>query len=189
MAKKIMLNLGCGNVGLGNESLKGFINVDLEGKKQKDFVKADVRDLPFPDNYADYILAREVLEHIPFLNIMNTLVEWVRVLKPGGRMVITSPNFNLMAHDFLNTKFSFKDFHSMARGFYGSQRSKYDIHLTPINPEFLNYLMQQLPVTGEIKSFAKGTRPPSYPGYKSQPDHVFRYGVVHVDAKKWEKQF
>jgi len=183
MGKKIMLNLGC-----GNEILKGFINVDIEGEKQKGFVKADVRDLPFPDNYADYILAREVLEHIPLLNIMNVLVEWIRVLKPGGRIVITCPCFSLMAQDFLNAKFNFKEFYEMARGFYGCQRSKYDIHLTPITPEFLNYCLQQLPVKGTIKSIPRGTQPTEYPGYKPQVDHVYRYGVVHVDAIKWEKQ-
>ena len=185
MGKEIIfLNLGC-----GSELLKSpFINVDLEGKKQKGFVKADVRDLPFPDNYADYILAREVLEHIPLLNVMNTLVEWVRVLKPGGRMVITCPNFNLMALDFLHTKFNFKEFHDMSRGFYGSQRSKYDIHLTPINPEFLNYLLQQLPVKGEIKSYPRGSKAIEYPGYKPGQYDVYRFGVVHADCKKWEKQ-
>ena len=182
--KPVQLNLGSGST-----LLKDFINVDIAYKlKAKNYVEADIRDLPFPDNYADYILARQVLEHIPFLNVMNTLVEWVRVLKPGGRMVITCPNFNLMCQDFLNTEFNFQDFYEASKGFYGNQSHEHDFHITPINPEFLTYLLGQLPVKGTIKSYSRGSECVSYPGYKFPKGHVYRFGEIHADVTKWDKQ-
>lgn len=173
------------NVGSGRKLLKDFINVDLGYDfKDKNFVKADVRDLPFKDNTFDYILARQVLEHINFLNVPNTLHEWIRVLKPGGRMVITCPNFTMMAQDWLNSEFSINGAYEMTQGFYGNQMGDYETHLSPITPEILSFYLQQEPVKGSIKSYPRGSKVMSYPGYKMPKNHVYRYGEVHVDVTK-----
>jgi len=47
-------------------------------------------DLPFPIDHFDYVSACHVLEHIP--NPKLTLVEWARVLKPAGCLLIVVPN-------------------------------------------------------------------------------------------------
>jgi ubiquinone/menaquinone biosynthesis C-methylase UbiE len=180
MGKTVKINLGS-----GRDLLKGFINVDKGYDfKDKNFIKADVRDLPFHDNYADYILARQVLEHINFLNVPNTLHEWIRVLKPGGRMVITCPNFNLMAKDWLETPFEIQEAYEMTQGLYGNQMGDYEIHLSPITPEILDFYLQREPVKGTIKSYAKFTKVVKYPGYNPPKDHGYRYGEVHVDVRK-----
>jgi len=178
--KKIQLNLGCGRT-----LLKGFINVDKGYDfKDKSFVKADVRDLPFPDNYADYILARQVLEHITFLHVPNTLHEWIRVLKPGGRMVITCPNFSLMAKDWLETPFNIQEAYEMNQGLYGNQMGEYETHLSPITPEILNFYLRHEPVKGKIRSYKRFTHVVKYPGYEPPDGHGYRYGEVHVDLIK-----
>ena len=46
--------------------------------------------LPFPDGKFDLILSHEVLEHVE--NDRKAVAEMVRVLKPGGRMVVFAPN-------------------------------------------------------------------------------------------------
>lgn len=178
--RKKNLNLGC-----GRKLLKGFINVDLGYDfKDKNFVKADVRELPFPDNYADYILARQVLEHITFLNVPNALHEWIRVLKPGGRMVITCPNFDLMAEDWLKTEFTINGAYEMSQGLFGNQMGDYEIHLSPITPKLLSFYLQQEPVKGDIKSYPKGSPAIQYPGYQNMKGRVLRYGEVHCDITK-----
>ena len=84
------LNLGC-----GDKILPGYINVDVAGSRQgrKPDVLCDLRRLkPFADNEIDEILSVHVVEHFWRWEIVDVLKEWVRVLKPGGQMVIECPN-------------------------------------------------------------------------------------------------
>jgi SAM-dependent methyltransferase len=54
-------------------------------------VRADLRALPFPDAYFDRVIASEVLEHIH--DDVTAMAELSRVLRPGGRAVVTVPRF------------------------------------------------------------------------------------------------
>ena len=46
---------------------------------------------PFKDNFFDFVVFTEVLEHLPQAPL-HALGEIYRVLKPGGRVIITTPN-------------------------------------------------------------------------------------------------
>ncbi len=46
--------------------------------------------LPYPDNFFDLVLSHEVIEHVQDDHL--AAAEMVRVLKPGGRIVIFAPN-------------------------------------------------------------------------------------------------
>jgi 2-polyprenyl-3-methyl-5-hydroxy-6-metoxy-1,4-benzoquinol methylase len=48
--------------------------------------------MPFPDNSFDLVIFTEVLEHIAITNPHVILGEIRRVLRPGGRMVLSTPN-------------------------------------------------------------------------------------------------
>jgi SAM-dependent methyltransferase len=84
------IGIGCGN------DYKEFIGIDKGNYGQQ--IKRDLRrGLPFSDETVDYILADNILEHIPvndhfgeddFAFIMN---ECLRVLKPGGKMEVITP--------------------------------------------------------------------------------------------------
>jgi SAM-dependent methyltransferase len=49
-----------------------------------------VNPLPFPDNHFDYVFSIEGIEH--FVNPWTFTLELCRVLKPGGRLLISTPN-------------------------------------------------------------------------------------------------
>lgn len=65
------------------------------------FVAADVGRLPFPDDSFDKIVAAEVVEHLA--DDVAGVGELARVLRPGGRLVVTVPHANYpVAWDPLN---------------------------------------------------------------------------------------
>ncbi len=51
--------------------------------------QADIQNLPFPDDHFDWAMANHVLEHVP--DDKKALLEMFRVLKPGGRALLTVP--------------------------------------------------------------------------------------------------
>lgn len=93
----IRLNIGC-----GKRIEKGWINIDKYGSwcKEAPDVDADIRALPFPDGYADEAKAIHVLEHFYLWETHEVLAEWVRVLKPGGKLAIEVPCLDKVV-DFL----------------------------------------------------------------------------------------
>jgi SAM-dependent methyltransferase len=103
-AGKRVLDAGCGTgYGLamllaeGPESVTG---VDLSeeavaeaGRRLGDdaeLVRADVRDLPFEEDSFDMVVCFEVIEHVE--RQRDALDELKRVLRPGGMLLISSPN-------------------------------------------------------------------------------------------------
>lgn len=53
----------------------------------------DITSIPLPDGALDAILCTEVIEHV--VDPMTVLAEFHRLLKPGGRLLITAP---LLSH-------------------------------------------------------------------------------------------
>lgn len=95
----LRLNLGC-----GNKILPGYVNVDVAPTRAgiTPDVICDLRDLSeFDDSSADEILSVHVIEHFWRWEIDDLLREWVRVLKPGARMVIECPNLGAACEAFL----------------------------------------------------------------------------------------
>lgn len=55
--------------------------------------RADIMDrVPVPDAYADYIICQEGVEH--FSDQFRAYKEFNRVLKPGGKLIITTPSYS-----------------------------------------------------------------------------------------------
>ena len=52
---------------------------------------ADIKSLPFPDDFFDMVICSEVLEHIPDHEIAAD--EIVRVLKPGKNLAVSVPRY------------------------------------------------------------------------------------------------
>jgi len=95
----IRLNLGC-----GDKILHGYTNVDVvqeRAGRQPDVI-CDIRKLHvFEDNYCDEILAVHVIEHFWRWEVEEIIKEWIRILKPGGKMILACPNIQSACEEFL----------------------------------------------------------------------------------------
>ncbi len=104
-----ILNIGCGTGGTIRmlEQFGTVYNVDVSDealrlmKKNgfKNLYKVDGIDLPFEKNSFDLVAAFDVLEHIE--DDQAALKEWYRVLKRGGKVMITVPAYSWLwsGHD------------------------------------------------------------------------------------------
>jgi ubiquinone/menaquinone biosynthesis C-methylase UbiE len=60
--------------------------------KKIEILQGSVHQMPFPSNSFDKIILTEVLEHVP--QEQKALDELFRILKPGGLIAVTVPNYN-----------------------------------------------------------------------------------------------
>ena len=95
----------------------------------------DIVNVPEPDASFDVILCSEVFEHLP--DALKVLDEFARLLKPGGKLIVTAP-FASLVH--------FAP-HHFATGF---SRYWYEWHL-PLR----NFDIQELTPNGDWFSYAK----------------------------------
>lgn len=86
---KLKLHLAC-----GEDYKEGYVNSDLYplGTAKVDAI-FDAKIVPYEDNTVDEILASHVIEHFHFKEGIEVLKEWCRVLKPGGKLVVETPDF------------------------------------------------------------------------------------------------
>jgi predicted SAM-dependent methyltransferase len=126
LEKKLMLNLGS-----GDKRLKNYVNIDSRKECNPDVV-CDIRKLPYEDNSVDRILASDILEHIGRLEVEKTLREWYRVLKPGGILIIKTPNVDTIIDAYQVKKIPFEE---LVRKLFGNQMYVEDTHKTGFNPE------------------------------------------------------
>jgi predicted SAM-dependent methyltransferase len=81
------LHIGCGDHGLA-----GWLNTDFF-PASRDIVFLDAtRPLPFKDETFAYVFSEHMIEHIPYGDGLTLLAECYRVLIPGGKIRISTPD-------------------------------------------------------------------------------------------------
>jgi predicted SAM-dependent methyltransferase len=84
--------------------LNGWLNTDFY-PMTKNIVFLDVTEpFPFKDNTFDYILNSHLIEHITFNDGQFMINECHRVLKPGGKLRIGTPDLDVIIELFIQKK-------------------------------------------------------------------------------------
>jgi predicted SAM-dependent methyltransferase len=80
------------HIGCQSHVIAGWLNVDIT-PKLKDIVLMDaVQTFPFRENTFHYVFTEHMIEHVSLKDGINLINESFRVLKPGGRLRISTPD-------------------------------------------------------------------------------------------------
>lgn len=99
-----ILDIGCGiasyTLPLATQTAGAIVGIDVTPQVLKTairavpenvrFVAADASRLPFPDQSIDAVVGNAILHHLP---LEVAIPEFLRVLRPGGRICFAEPNF------------------------------------------------------------------------------------------------
>lgn len=87
-------------INIDTEPLQDFAKI--EGYK---FYHYDIKhDLPYPDNWVDYIFTSHLIEHLTYEEALKFLKETKRVLKHDGIMRISTPDAKLLINKYNNNQ-------------------------------------------------------------------------------------
>jgi ubiquinone/menaquinone biosynthesis C-methylase UbiE len=101
-------------------------------------IVSDILAIPVPDVSFDIILCTEVLEHVP--NPRLAIKEMLRILKPGGRLIVTAPFCSL-------THFAPYHFYTgFNKYFYEDVLKEYGCSIDELVPsgDWFDYVSQEL---------------------------------------------
>jgi len=128
----IRVHLGC-----GVKRLDGWIHVDAQPQPLLDHQTTVDNLYMFQDNTVDEIYACHVLEHVGRKEVASVLREWNRILKDGGIIRISVPDFDAVVTHYQEHR-SLEDIMGLV---VGGQRDEFDFHCVLFNFQSMQHLL------------------------------------------------
>lgn len=94
--RPLHLDIGCGQNKRGAE----WVGVDTHEAAD---ITAPMWAVPLPDACADAIYSSHALEHVMKAQVIPTLREWRRLLRPGGELTLRVPDLEWCVHNWVRT--------------------------------------------------------------------------------------
>jgi len=92
------LHLGC-----GKRFLPGFYHIDIEPFPHVDLVTSIDKLSSIESGTAEIIYSSHAFEYFSRGESHEVLAEWLRVLRPGGQLMLVVPNFRMLVEIYLET--------------------------------------------------------------------------------------
>ena len=125
------------HLGSGMRYIPGWVHVDAVDLPHID-VRHEVNRLPmFPNGSASVIYCCHVLEHFYRSEARQTLLEWYRILKPGGLLRIAVPDFEAITEVYSKNK----NLNEVLGLLFGRQDFLYNFHYTVFDYATLSTLL------------------------------------------------
>jgi predicted SAM-dependent methyltransferase len=123
---------------IGGEEVKyGWKILNAQSKPGVDFI-GDITDLSsFQENSFEEIYASHVLEHVRQSEVIDSLKGINRILFKGGKLYISVPDLDILAHSFLSPWLSPAEKYHVMRLIFGGQVDEFDYHYFGWNQQFL----------------------------------------------------
>lgn len=144
----VNIHLGCGRV-----DHPAFVNVDVAPFAHIHHVHAVERLPMFPNEAASLIYVCHCLEHVSFLDIPAVLEEWKRVLKPGGILRISVPDFDCILAIY---EAFHHDIAAIEKTLMGGQNYPANFHKAVFNRAYLTRLLEAAGFTN-VRAWTPGS--------------------------------
>lgn len=130
----MILDLGCGYYTMPFKDK--CLRVDARKIVNPDVI-SDFKYLPFKSETAEEIYASHILEHCSKEETFSVLKDWLRVLKPDGKVSITVPNLEWACLQVANGNMT----EDVYKVFYGGQDYRENFHNCGFTPKSLKNLL------------------------------------------------
>ncbi|MHC4117839.1 MAG: class I SAM-dependent methyltransferase [Planctomycetota bacterium] len=134
---KVLLHIGCGKT-----NSPEFINIDAQPLAHVHIVTDDITSLTdFSTGTVELVYMCHILEHIKKNDLKKVLAEMKRVLKDGGVLRISVPDFDKLLEVY---NASGKDTNAISNQLMGGQDHEYNIHYCIFNHRGLSELLREV---------------------------------------------
>ena len=149
----------------GEEKKDGWKILNIQKKKDVDFI-GDISDLSqFQDNSIDEIYASHVVEHVAQKKVEKTLKGIYKVLKENGKFYVSVPDMDILCKIFLHPKATEQIKIHVMKMMFGGQKDDYDFHYFGWNFLFMKEFLLKA-------GFKKVERVKSFSLFKDTSDYA-----------------
>jgi predicted SAM-dependent methyltransferase len=120
---------------------RGYVGRDIRPRVAVDVI-ADVVELPYGDGSVDEILTVNLLDHLRRQDVPKALMEWRRVLKVGGKLIIDLGDIRGNAEEIFKAKTQ-EEYEWAIRLFYCHSRDPYDSHHWGYTGDYLEQILKE----------------------------------------------
>ncbi len=91
-------------VGAGENFLQGWINSDIDPRSDNKIYLDATKSFPFEDSTFNYVFSEHMIEHITYQESLKMLSECYRILIPGGKIRIATPDLQFLFELYKSNK-------------------------------------------------------------------------------------
>lgn len=128
------------DIGCGRSPLPNCTTVDLYWAAD---IHATMWDIPLPAECAEFINCSQALEHVGKYDVVPTLREWKRLLKPGGTINLEVPDLIWCCKNFISAPGPGRSLEVI----FGYQGEPGEVHQTGFTEQMMRDYCQEVGLT------------------------------------------